>query len=105
MCKNLRDGLPDSGEVFDGSAEPDQGGSKSISRKMPAKPIIVKRQVEQGLRVRLATASLRNVRNGGRSWTLHDVEDRFRAFDLERIEASSPTPPISFVVGRRKNSA
>jgi hypothetical protein len=49
MCKNLRDGLPDSGEVFDGSAEPDQGGSKSISRKMPAKPIIVKRQVEQGL--------------------------------------------------------
>jgi hypothetical protein len=54
MCKNLRDGLPDSGEVFDGSAEPVQGASKSISRKMPAKPIIVKRQVEQGLGVRLA---------------------------------------------------
>ena len=36
MCKNLRDGLPDSGEVFDGAAEPVQGASKSISRNMPA---------------------------------------------------------------------
>jgi hypothetical protein len=31
MCKNLRDGLPDSGEVFDGAAEPVQGAQIHLS--------------------------------------------------------------------------
>jgi hypothetical protein len=49
--------------------------------------------------------NLRNVRNGGRSWTAGEIEKRLRAFNFAGIKTFSPPIPISLVVGRRATGA
>jgi hypothetical protein len=48
---------------------------------------------------------LRIVRWGGHPWTTREVEERLDALGFARIEALSPWPSITFVLGQRSEIA
>ena len=51
-----------------------------------------------------ALANLRIVRSGGHPWTIREVEERLDTQGFERIEAFSPSPSITLVLGQRPDA-
>jgi precorrin-6B methylase 2 len=51
-----------------------------------------------------ALANLRIVRSGGHPWTTREVEERLDTQGFERIEAFSPSPSITLVLGQRPDA-